>query len=249
MTKHYSKNEVTENFETKSWQNVVFKEIASALNNSERAFPCAYGVSAYKSDQLRFSFLDEQNSMDLGAVLADYLANARSYGSTTSLIVFFRPGPVTNIEVYRNRFWNILDELSQVDETPWPEDIPHELEDEFWEFCFAGEPVFVNCNTPAHVMRQSRRSSTFTLVFQPCWIFDKILATPELSQKVFKTVRGRINEYDMIPAAPVLGRYGEPGVLEYEQYFLGEDNENPKCPFASLGKPAANAVRDKGKVA
>ena len=249
MTRHYSKDGVAESFDTKSWQNIVFKEMASALNNTERAFPCSYGVSGYKNNQLRYAFMDGQNSRELGVVLADFLANARSYGFITSLIVFYRPGPVTDIEVYRKRFWNVLKELSLVDEQPWPEEIPNQLDDSMWEFCFAGEPVFVNCNTPAHIMRQSRRSSTFTLVFQPRWIFDNILTSPEVTEKVFKTVRGRINEYDMIPATPVLGRYGEEGVLEYEQYFLDDNNEPPKCPYASLGQSEAAIARDKGKVA
>ncbi len=236
MALHYSKGEVAEKFEAKTWQNIVFKEIASALNSSERAFPCSYGVSGFKSDQLRYAFISDQKTSELGLILSDFLANAKSYGFITSLIVFYRPGPVTSIEAYRTRFWDILHELSLIDVEPWPQDIPHELSDSSWEFCFAGEPVFVNCNTPAHIMRQSRRSSTFTLVFQPRWIFDNILTSPEVAEKVFKTVRGRINNYDMLPAAPVLGRYGEEGVLEYEQYFLADDNEAPKCPFANLGK-------------
>ena len=77
------------------------------------------------------------------------------------------------------------------------------------------------------------------VTFQPRWVFDAVFGEGAGQSKALEVIRSRLADYDMLPPSPVLGRYGASGVLEHEQYFIGEDNLRPACPFASLrGDPA-----------
>jgi FPC/CPF motif-containing protein YcgG len=219
-----------------TWQRIVFNEFASTLTSEARPFPCVFGVNGFRTNQLRFAFPDPLDAARLAPTLEAYVAEARSYGPNTSLVVFGRPGAVASIDSYRTRFWSLLNGLASIDGTPWPEHIPKELDHPDWEFCFAGEPLFVVCNTPAHVLRQSRRSSSFMLTFQPRWVFDRILGSPKAAGTAFEKVRSRLHPYDLLEPSPVLGRYGEQANREFQQYFLEETNEKPKCPFSKLGQ-------------
>ncbi len=234
---HFGKNDIPSNFCPQSWQTIVFNELASTLTSVARPFPCIFGVAGYKQDQLRFAFSDTMAGGDIAPILRDFLARARSYGPNASLVLFFKPSPVETVQAYEQRFWSLLRDIALHDVHPWPSDIPEQLDEPVWEFCFAGEPVFVVCNTPAHVLRQSRRASTFMLTFQPRWVFDSILDTEENADKAFGKVRKRLAEYDMLPASPALGKYGDPDNREYGQYFLDEANDPPRCPFESLYGP------------
>jgi FPC/CPF motif-containing protein YcgG len=130
--------------------------------------------------------------------------------------------------------WALLRDLAQLDTAPWPATVDSRLDHPTWEFSFGGEPIFVVCNTPAHVLRQSRRASTFMITFQPRFVFDSILNGTSKADRAVAAVRHRLAAYDMIPASPWLGHYGNADVREHEQYFLNDDNERPRCPFMSL---------------
>ena len=119
-----------------------------------------------------------------------------------------------------------------------------------WEFSFAGEPIFVVCSTPAHVMRQSRRCSAFTLTFQPRWVFEKILGTEKAASAAFAEVRKRLIPYDSTSPSPLLGRYGATDGREYQQYFLADDNHTEAgCPFAKLAQNKTSPAKDREQAA
>jgi len=247
---HYmTRSEVSDTYEKSSWQRIVFSEFEANLTSSSRPFPCVFGVAGLRAEHLRFAFPDPLTPATLAPVLADYLGRAREFGRMTSLVAFARPGPVQGIEDYRARFWSLLDELERLDPTPRPADVPDRLDDERWEFCFGGEPIFVVCNTPAHVLRQSRRATSFTVTFQPRWVFDGIMDTSDPAQaKALEKVRTRLADFDALPPAPFLGHYGAPGNREYQQYFLDDTNATPTCPFHKLGAETSTDL-SKGKVA
>ncbi len=218
-----------------SWQRVIYSEFESTLLSSTRAFPCLFGTAGLKADQLRFSFQETLEGPALASALEVYLADARTYGPNTSLVIFERPlSRVETLDAYANRFWQLLRAIAKEDTAPWPIGIPTQLDDPAWEFCFAGEPVFVVSNTPAHVMRQSRRSSTFTLTFQPRWVFESILGTEEAAALSIDAVSKRLNGFDLVAKCPSLGRYGNNAVREWKQYFLPDENVEISQPFQSL---------------
>ncbi|OAZ65919.1 uncharacterized protein SRCM100623_02509 [Acetobacter pasteurianus] len=234
MPKILITEEIVTTFKSGCWERVVFAEFASTLRSKEWPFPCIFGVNGFETGQLRFGFSVDADATEIAEMLRMFLPRARSYGQNTSLVIFTAPQTVLSLEEYKVKFWNLLKAVSALDSVSWPQDIPTTIDDSHWEFCFNGEPIFVVCNTPAHVHRQSRRSSTFMLTFQPRWVFDNILGNDKSADLAFSKVRGRLKPYDFISASPTLGRYGSKTNREFAQYFLEETNIMPKCPFANL---------------
>lgn len=250
MSSLLSKTEVQEEYSQPGWQRMVFSEFEATLESKSRPFPCVFGVSGFKSNQLRFAFLDQIVSHSVAPLLREYLASARSLGRMTSLVLFGRPGPVHGIEAYRQQFWTLLDELEALDEAPRPDGVSNNLESASWEFCFAGEPIFVVCNSPAHVLRQSRRSTSFMVTFQPRWVFEGITDTDDPAVlRALNTVRQRLSAFDAVAPAPYLGSYGDAENREFRQYFIDDSNAQPSCPFKQLGMKRTEPQSSKGKVA
>src|SRR5216684_995924 len=238
------KGEVGSNYAVSSWQSVMFSEFEAQMSSESRPFPCIFGVTGYRLDQLRYLFLDPFEVEILGDQLAQFVTESRSHGPNTSLVVFTRPRPVQTLDAYYRKFWLMLDK------SPWPEAIPEQIDHPMWEFSFAGEPMFVVCSTPAHVMRQSRRSSSFMLTFQPRWVFEKILGTEKAASAAFAEVRKRLIPYDSTSPSPLLGRYGNNEGREYQQYFLPDDNNaEAGCPFAKLAQTKVAQIEDREKAA
>ncbi len=221
-----------------SWQRAHFDDFAARMTSDTQPFPCVYGVSGFKADHLRFAFLAAPTATHLGAALASYLAIAPQLGANTSLVVFFPPSlRVHTIDTYRTLFWSLLDDLAAIDPHPWPAEIPRQVDHSDWEFCYAGQPMFVVCNTPAHVARKSRAAAGFMMTFQPRYVFNGLLGTPEAARRATAAVRARLAPYDAVSASPSLGLYGDPDNREYAQYFLEETNTQPsRCPFHALGE-------------
>lgn len=63
----------------------------------------------------------------------------------------------------------------------------------------------------------------------------------------FAAVRKRLAAFDLVESSPALGRYGDPSVREFAQYFLDDTNVVQACPKARLGhdemEPAERRVR------
>ena len=244
------KGEVGSNYAVSSWQSVMFSEFEAQMSSESRPFPCIFGVTGYRADQLRYLFLDPFEVEVLGTQLEHFVGESRTLGPNTSLVVFTRPRPVQTLGAYYRKMWLTLDQLARLDKSPWPETIPEQVDHPMWEFSFAGEPIFVVCSTPAHVMRQSRRSSAFMLTFQPRWVFEKILGTEKAASAAFAEVRKRLIPYDSTSPSPLLGRYGNNDGREYQQYFLPDDNQaEAGCPFAKLAQSKASQIEDREQAA
>jgi len=244
------KGEIGSNHAVSSWQSVMFSEFEAQMSSESRPFPCIFGVTGYRADQLRYLFLDPFEVEVLGTQLAHFVGESRTLGPNTSLVVFTRPRPVQTLSAYYRKMWLTLDQLARLDKSPWPETIPEQVDHPMWEFSFAGEPIFVVCSTPAHVMRQSRRSSAFMLTFQPRWVFEKILGTEKAASAAFAEVRKRLIPYDSTSPSPLLGRYGNNEGREYQQYFLPDDNnEEAGCPFAKLAQTKTPQIEGREQAA
>jgi len=239
------KSEVGSSFAVSTWQSVLFAEFEAQMCSDARPFPCVFGVAGYRQDQLRYLFLDPFDVEVLGEQLALFVSECRSHGPNTSLVVFSRPRPVQTIDAYYRKLWLTLDQLAALDKSAWPAEIPEQVDHPMWEFSFAGEPIFVVCSTPAHVLRQSRRSSAFMLTFQPRWVFEKILSTDKAAEAAFAEVRKRLLPYDGTSPSPLLGRYGNQDGREYQQYFLFDENDAAtQCPFARLAQNKTEKIED-----
>ncbi|MED4287108.1 YqcI/YcgG family protein [Priestia megaterium] len=235
----FEKNEIL-NWDENDWKKKAFVNFTEDLTGKNPKFPCIFGTSGYQKNELRFDFfqrIDIESIKLLGQSLIEYLKIAKKLGSYTSFVAFFNIETNKDVEEYEKDFWQVLNMLHRIDESPWPEDISKDTNNPQWEFSFGGEPIFVVCNTPAHKLRKSRSASTFMITFQPRWVFDEIgLLTPK-GEKSKKVVRELLKKYDDISEYPYLGSYGDPENKEWLQYFISETNEVSnieKCPFYQM---------------
>lgn len=163
----FDKNAIAEEFMEDSWQRTAFKDFHHTMVDKNNPFPCVFGVHGLKQNHLRFIFHDDINIPLLGQQLKQYIEQSRNFGNNTSLVLFTNIEQGLEIDEYFEIFWNVLKSLSEHDTQPWPSHIPEDTQHRQWEFCFGGEPIFVVCNTPSHVMRYSRHSHRFMITFQP----------------------------------------------------------------------------------
>jgi uncharacterized protein len=220
-----------------AWAPGVYERFVGELNSGRTPFPCTFAVSGLQRGGLRFVFADHP---DDGAsrerirdALARYLECYRDIGRTTSLVAFFRPVDTTMLD-YEQSFWSLLQYLIDSDTHSWPETIPHDPEDPYWEFCFKGEPIFVVCSTPAHSARRSRCSEGMVITFQPRWVFDGLGGETSRGKAARRVIRKRLAAYDTVTASPLLGDYGSATNREWSQYFLHDTNDPVRqtCPLA-----------------
>ena len=234
--------EVETLFPASTWQRQTYDGIVSVLNSKDPVdFPCVYATKGFRSREHLYLFLSDPDlsSPDqvrqVAASLGSYLPRSRALGPNTSLVIL---SPITeeiqSVEEYSRIFWNFLLSLAQHDRSPWPVEIPRQMDSPRWTFCFNGESVFTAALTPAHMARRSRYAPCFCVVFQPKWIFDILFATPERKVAAMKKVRDLVAEFDDVAISPDLKEYGQEDGRESLQYFLMDTNKSTECPFKSL---------------
>jgi uncharacterized protein len=223
-----------------AWGAAALDRFRRELHSGRAPFPCTFAVAAFRRRHLRFAFIesatDETSWSPLPGLLHEYVTTADSIAPITSFVVFFRlAGGRCEIASYEARFWAILQYLHAHDPAPWPVDLPRDTEDPHWEFAFAGEPIFVVCNTPAHLRRRSRWSAELVVTFQPRSVFEGLEAQTQRGDSARRTIRKRLLHYDApLTPSPALGGYGLTGNREWKQYFLAEtddDRDGARCPL------------------
>jgi len=224
--------------EAPEWGRRAFRRFSGDLGSAAPAYPCVFGVKAFREDGLRFVFVESDESPDdlegLAHALAEFVRTSPDFGPYVSLVSLFGEAEERGLAEWEETFWRVVQVLHELDPEPWPAEIPMEPEHSRWEFCFAGTPMFVVCNTPAHRRRQSRSSLGLTITFQPRWVFRGIEGLTPAGRKARRTIRARINRYDTLPPSRRLGVYGVSGNREWQQYFLPDDDATPppeRCPL------------------
>ncbi|SCG69317.1 YqcI/YcgG family protein [Micromonospora halophytica] len=222
------------------WERDAAEKFSRLMGDEERPFPCVYSVDAFRTESLRYAFIPqgEDAVAHLAMALREYVREAPSLGRRTSLVTFFAPASGrTTLEDYRSLFWETLQALHDLDDEPWPSEVPTDTDSEWWEFCFAGMKLFIAANAPAYNFRDSRHFEYFSIAFQPRFVFDDITEDTPAGKNGRNLIRERLHLYDKIPPTPVLGDFGTPGIREWHQYFLEDHNDMPqsdaKCPFSN----------------
>ncbi|MCA0971687.1 YqcI/YcgG family protein [Halobacillus litoralis] len=229
----------TENSLLQSWQQSAYDYFAHMMTDRTAPYPCVPGVQGFLQDSLRFGFTgdprSEQAAEQFADLLKDYGRISRETGPYASLVVFFDTrsfSSETTIDHYQSVFWSLIQRIHELDQAPWPEHVSPNPDDSSWEFCFDGEPYFIFCATPAHEKRKSRQFPHFLIALQPRWVFEDIHDGTAYGRKLKSAIRKRLEDYDSRPPHPSLKWYGQNDNLEWEQYFLADDeNTPPKCPF------------------
>ncbi|MFE9748341.1 YqcI/YcgG family protein [Saccharothrix saharensis] len=226
-----------------AWGGPAVADLMATLTSKETPFPCTFAVTAARKSALKIGFVEDVEDQTtwsaLPGVIAEYLNVYQQLGRETSLVVIFggRGDEPDELAHYRRRFWEVLQYLHDRDPAEWPAEIPRDTDDPYWEFSFAGTPIFVVCNTPAHLRRKSRFSDHFMITFQPRWVFEEIGPLTPRGAAARKVIRNRLRAYDGFEPSAQLGDYGDPTNREWRQYFLGDveteadEEAMSSCPF------------------
>ena len=224
------------------WAHRHFENFRSSVTGERDGspFPCFFGKASVEEGRPLYAFVGSTTQPDSLASLRDalleYLDVYEAHGDRVSFAVFFKPPEASLTEAaWHERFWHVLQYLHVEDPEPWPEDIPTDPDDPYWEFCFGGEPIFPTARAPFYDDRQSRYCPVgLEVTFQPRTIFEGITGDTQAGQNARDEIRSRLEEYDdaACPHAD-LGEWGQEGDREWPQYLLNEDDAQApeRCPL------------------
>lgn len=227
-------------FEVIGWKRKALQMFHKKMTDQDSKFPCIPAYQGYILHHFLYGFASDPRTRDaakdMAKLLKEYGIRSKKMGDYTALVIFFdTPENVRetfSVNNYEVIFWNLLNQVSQLDTSEWPNHIVNDPSHYSWEYCFESEQYFVYCATPAHVKRKSRSFPYFMLAITPRWVLQKFFSCREQSQKVQKTIRERVHAYDSMQPHPDLKWYGQKDNLEWKQYFLRDDNTTlPVCPF------------------
>jgi FPC/CPF motif-containing protein YcgG len=163
------------------------------------------------------------------------LRGSYQLGSNTSIVIMCAPSrQELSVAQYNRRFWDALRGLKKWDPEPWPADVPHDIRDWKWSFCFDGNPVFPVSLNPAYVQRRSRRMPVHLVAMQPKWVLDNLLGTPEKGQVAQDKVRKLLGGYDDTPVHPSLKAFQDEDAVEALMLGLPDDSSASEIPYQSL---------------
>lgn len=212
-------------------------------------YPCYFGTLAERRGEMFYSYVENKCITSLPDTMRTFAAlSVQPQYLKNNIAIFFEPDPhpLSHVQYHRH-FWDVLQYLHEQDRDPAVLSQPDPA-DEAWEFTFASVQMFVVCACPSFQARHSRNLGPgMILLFQPRSVFVDKVTNRVIGAQARNEVRKRLKEWDELPAHPDLGFYGDPGNLEWKQYFLPDDN-NPavdKCPFLSRRAKAQASFSDK----
>lgn len=206
---------------------------------ADAPFPCYFGVESERKGDALYTFCDSMTDetalRTLTESLFEYVQVFEEFGDRASLVIFFKPPetPLTEAQ-YQTHFWQILQFLHDNDPEPWPYDMPTDPADPYWEFCFAGEPMFPTARAPFYEQRQSRYTPHgLEITAQPRAIFEGITGDTPAGKEARRVIRERIEAYDGVCPHADLGDWGDSHTREWKQYLLPERNDDTltTCPL------------------
>lgn len=124
---------IEENLDTLPiWQQSAYMDFANTIADEENTFPCVPARMGFLSNHLRYSFIGdprkEQSIHELAHCLKEFTKSSQTFGKYTTLTVFFHtPQDMLGnykVEDYQQLFWTILNQLTNIDDLDWPEQIP-----------------------------------------------------------------------------------------------------------------------------
>ncbi|WP_410982013.1 YqcI/YcgG family protein [Bacillus cereus] len=216
------------------WVSREFENFSNVV--LDPTFPCYFGLTALKKNELRYSFLSHDDWSHLPQTMLSFLQlmNERPV-VRRGFFLFVEPEhEECSLEHYRAYFWKVLQYLHEEDNQLWPKQIPENPNHHLWEFSFGGEPMFAFGNAPAYKQRKTRHLGNSLIIgFQPRIIFDGLEGDRPKGSYSRQMVRERVEKWDQLPKHPNISHYGDPNHREWKQYFIGDDVEpiEGKCPF------------------
>lgn len=226
------------------WTHKAIEHLKETLANPD--FPCLFGRKAVNARTCHILFARaEQLADDIARGLADYIATIEPIPLKqrigNPLLVFLQTAADTSLQQQQALAWDVLRQVHSRDPSPWPREVPQDPHDNQWSFCFAGMPLFINMNFPAHRLMKSRNLGRhIAWVINPRESFDEVASASTASgQRIRARIRERVQHYNdgVMPAS--LGFFGQHDNFEWQQYQLQEPGSlNPaRCPFHAHATP------------
>ncbi|WP_280535423.1 YqcI/YcgG family protein [Halopenitus sp. POP-27] len=215
-------------------------------------FPCYFGARSVEAGAPLYTAVDSMTDpaalVDLGRTLQAYLDVYPEYDDHASLVTFFKPPDRPLSEAaYHEHLWNVLQFLHVHDPDPWPDGIPTDPDDPYWEFCFAGEPIFPTCRAPFYADRKSRYCPIgLEITFQPRALFEEldVTADTEKGDRAREIIQDRLADYDGVCPHADLGDWGHEGDREWPQYMLSSDEDQaPSEPPIAISREHPKSTR------
>ena len=215
------------------WLGHSYEKLRSLVLHPD--YPCYFGTMAERRGEMFYSYVRRKDIGELPSTMATFarLANQPAFRKH-NIAIFFEPDsqPLSH-QAYHDRFWDTLQHLHDVDPDP-AADFQPDPSDEAWEFSFGGVQMFVVCACPSFAKRHSRNLGPgMVLLFQPRAVFVDTITNKVIGREARNQVRERLRRWDDVAPHPDLGFYGDPGNLEWKQYFLADENQRAadRCPF------------------
>jgi FPC/CPF motif-containing protein YcgG len=217
-----------------AWGVEAYRRVRAMLLASGSLFPCYLGTVAEEKGLLRYAFVEPEEAeapTALRDALALFLADCDALPGRSALLAFVgRKVEGATLAEYEARFWRTLQFLHDHDPAPWSADIPTDPAAPRWEFCFGGRPLFISGHSPLHVRRRSRHSPEgLMLVIQTRDNLKDLVGHDAKGESVKGRIRGLLAKYDAAAVSPTLATYGDPGALEWRQYWF-DDSDTPATP-------------------
>jgi len=200
-------------------------------------YPCHFGRNALHLGELFGTWIGGDGDLPvLRDDLVAFLEATRPFAHRRmALSAFFAPEPGADHAAHGRRFWTALRALSDLDDRPWPDEIPLAPEHNRWEFSFHGVPMFVFAAAPTHVARRSRNLGPgLVMLFQPRNVFAGIEGGSPAGIVARRRIRERLATWDTVGPHPFMGDYGDPSNHEWKQYYITDGDGGAMygaCPF------------------
>ena len=210
------------------WKADRYRAFRETMTSEADPYPCTFAVEAEEEGLFRYLFAstDERGHETVARGLEAYLDGYEDIGRFSSLAMFFEPpaeewGPGR----YKRAFWDVLRYLNRNDPSPWPPEVPTDPEHPKWEFCFAGEPLFLVVRAPFYDERRSRHAEYgLEITVQPKSLLSDLSGLTDEGQRIRSVIRSRLADYDDVPMHPDSGDFEDPRTTEWKQYMLPETN-------------------------
>lgn len=171
------------------WKADRYRTFFETMTDESSPYPCYFAVEAQREGDFRYVFsgvpTDEDTLADLVNPVSEFLDRYESFGEYPSLVLLFRPPEDDlSVEEYKRQFWTVLRFLQENDPAPWPASVPTDPDHPKWQYCFAGEPIFLVGRAPFYEKRQSRFTPHgLEITVQPWDIFDGLTGLDDEGQE------------------------------------------------------------------
>ena len=202
-------------------------------------FPCFFAGSADRKGTVIYTFAESlHRDIDLShskRAIEEFLDRLKGLpekeADMTVLVLLIKPSRERRkVEDDAQDAFAFLSRLRYIDQTPWPEDVPTDLDDPRWSYALAGQALFVNISSPAHLARRSRNvGPCLAFIISPRDVFDRVAGPDEAGQRKRTIIREKTTAYDDLSFFPLTAvSYGQGKIgAERAQYFISPNNEHP----------------------